>query len=198
MTVQRVKTIEPSDEVIEVTEAEFDEMNKSPKVSDFTIKDPKAKSEAKRLYMDHKTYNYITTTLNIPPGTLQAWVYKYGWSQERKDNDAANLGETTASKQFKMDRLVDATLDAMLKTVEKVAKDGCQIKDLGALTAMAGQIEKLARLTKGQATSISEERSKRATVNFTPLTTKQIPMQDPFKVESDNDSNGVPDGSTPS
>lgn len=167
------------------------------KNSNFTPMPEGMKEKAWALYLKHTSYDEICRQTGMKKGTLLSMVARHRWSEKRKENDAIILNEMFDGKKVKLEEVVDLILDGSIKAIQREAKEGFKVKDLPVMLAALSSVEKLSRLTQGKATSISEERSKRATVNFTPLTSKQIPMKDPFAVspkelteDDDTSSNG--------
>lgn len=147
--------------------------------------------KAKELYMDHISYNEIAEITGIKKGTIASWVTREEWSKEREMQDLKADADFDASKKIKYDMLSDLILDNAIKTVKHAAKSGKGFKaqDFSKFVSMLPNLERTNRLTKGKATTISEERSKRATFTIPSDHLRAIAnnkSNDPFDTGSGN------------
>lgn len=149
--------------------------------------DPNARAKAYDLYMDHVPYAKIQETLGIPKGTLLTWVYKGEWSKKRQENDDITLKEALESKKALLNSIALEVMEGVLKAIKRDTKDGgFKTKDVPVYLTALSSIEKLSRLSLGLATSISEERSKRAQFVMPMEHLKQVQevkIADPFAAD---------------
>lgn len=146
--------------------------------------DKTLRAKAFELYMTHHTWDQIIEMTGIKRGTLLSWAGKEKWGAQRAENDATTLGEVIQTKKYKLNNIVMTLLDGIQKAVERDAKGGFSPKHVATYLSALGSVEKLNRLTNGLATSISEERSKRAQFTLPLEHLKQIneiKINDPFK-----------------
>lgn len=152
--------------------------------------DKTLRAKAFELYMTHHTWDQIVEMTGIKRGTLLSWAGKERWGSQRAENDATTLGDVMQTKKYKLNNIVMTLLDGIQKAVERDAKGGFSAKQVAVYLGALGSVEKLNRLTNGLATSISEERSKRA--HFTlPLEhlkqVQEVKINDPFQIEADKE-----------
>ena len=179
-----------SEEVIEpnTTELETIEVIGVPKktITDKKPIDPVLRAKAFEMYMCHHTYDEISKETGIKKGTLLSWSGKEHWGGKRKENDSVMLGDIMETKKYRLDNIVMKILEGLEKAVDRDAKGGFNAKTVATYFAALGSIEKLSRLNRGLATSISEERSKRAQFTLPLEHLKQITevkVSDPFQTE---------------
>ncbi len=155
--------------------------------------DPIIRARARELYMANHSYVQIEAATKVPRGTIMTWASREGWSAARKQNQDDSLKDDLQSKKYLLSQLSLEILENCLKGVRKAGgPDGFKPKDLATFLSTLGNVEKLSRLSLGLATSISEERSKRA--NFTlPLehlkSVQQVKVSDPFALTESKDTN---------
>lgn len=152
---------------------------------------PEVKQAAYNLYLEGLSYKHIADKLEIKENTIKSWSRRDGWMEQRKGTNNQVLAELLEDKKLLLGELVTEILTASLKAVKRDAgKNGFKAKDVGKYLSVLSSIEKISLLLQGKATTIKEERSKRA--NFTlPLEhlNKIQAVQDPF---SSITQNGTP------
>lgn len=147
-------------------------------------RDPNARAKAFDLYMDHVPYKKIEEAIGIPKGTLLTWVYQGEWSKKREENDELILKDALESKKALLNSIALEVMEGVLKAIKRDTREGgFKTKDVPTYLQALSSIEKLSRLSLGLATSISEERSKRAQFILPTEHLKQIQeikIKDPF------------------
>lgn len=182
VSLQTEETVEPNyQEVEEVTVTGYSTPTERLKNKPI---DKTLRAKAFELYMTHHTWDQIVEMTGIKRGTLLSWAGKERWGSQRAENDATTLGDVMQTKKYKLNNIVMTLLDGIQKAVERDAKGGFSSKQVAMYLGALGSVEKLNRLTNGLATSISEERSKRAQFTLPLEHLKQINevrINDPFK-----------------
>lgn len=156
--------------------------------------DPVLRAKAFEMYMCHHTYDEICKETGIKKGTLLSWSGKEHWGAKRKENDATTLGDIMETKKYRLDNIVMKILEGLEKAVDRDARGGFNAKAVPTYFAALGSIEKLSRLNRGLATSISEERTKRAQFTLPLEHLKQITevkIADPFQSYSEGEVSSV-------
>ena len=159
--------------------------------------DPLLKTKAFEMYMNHVKYESISLELGVKKTTISSWATRERWAEARRKNEDSILKDDLETKKFLLSQLSKEILENCLKGVRKAGGiDGFKPKELIQFMSALGSVEKLSRLSLGMATSISEERSKRA--NFTlPLehlkNVQQVKVADPFATKELNESTSDPD-----
>lgn len=176
--VTRVVSTEKTDDLPDVLELREPQTFKDPL-------DEALREKCKELYMSHQSHAEISLATGVKRGTIATWINRGGWSQIRAGSDETADREFLAAKKIKYDILSDLILDNAIRTVKAAAKSGKGFKarEFQTFVAMLPNLEKMNRLNKGMATSISEERSKRATFTIPTDHLRQIAAQkaeDPF------------------
>jgi hypothetical protein len=181
--VEQVDLKDTDIETLEIAE----EISIKQRAMEAAPRDPTVKSKAFELYMDHVPYRKIEETLNVPKGTLLSWVYNGEWAKKREENDELTLKDALESKKALLNNIALEVMEGVLKAIKRDTKDGgFKTKDVPTYLAALSSIEKLSRLSLGLATSISEERSKRAQFVIPTEHLKQIQdvkIKDPFAAE---------------
>lgn len=140
--------------------------------------------QAFKLFMEHVPYRKICEATGVPMGTLLNWISRGSWADHKRENDEKMLKEALSAKTSMFNSLVLEILDGAMKAVKRDTKSGgFSSKDLPNYLAALTSLEKLSRLSQGLATSISEERSKKARFVLPAEHLKQISsvqIKDPF------------------
>jgi len=149
--------------------------------------DPIKRKKAFDLYMANKRFDDIAKATGVKKGTLLSWAARENWSEERKKANAINVADVLETKKFLLNDITVELLEGISSSIKnaKDSKGGFNAKDFPRMLAAVGNLEKLARLSLGMATSISEERSKRATFTLPTEHLKQVTqvqIQDPFQL----------------
>lgn len=151
--------------------------------------------QAFELFMDHTPYRKICEATGIPMGTLLNWITRGKWADHKRENDEKALKEALGTKASMFNSLVLEILDGAMKAVKRDTKSGgFSSKDLPNYLSALTSLEKLSRLSQGLATSISEERSKKARFVLPAEHLKHIgsvQINDPFATQDVKDGEVV-------
>ena len=147
---------------------------------------PEAKRrQAFELYMRNKRMSDIAMATGIKKGTILSWMTRERWAEKRKEANALNIADVLETKKVLLNDITVEMLEGITATIKnaKDSKGAFKIKELPTFLSAVGNLEKLSRLALGMATSISEERSKRAQFSI-PLEhlkdANLVKVQDPF------------------
>lgn len=206
MSQVKIKTEEVTNITVEEAGVESVEVTTEPSFRDKVLtakaeRDPTARAKAYDLYMDHVPYAKIEEAVGIPKGTLLTWVYKGEWSKKREENDELILKDALQSKKALLNSIALEVMEGVLKAIKRDTKEGgFKTKDVPTYLQALSSIEKLSRLSLGLATSISEERSKRAQFVMPMEHLKQVQevkIRDPFAADEGEVVNEKPSTSRP-
>jgi hypothetical protein len=167
---KKIKTEDVVEMTVEELEAEgytFEEKKKQGEGGHLTPIDPLIREQAYRMYMDHVSPASICAELGLKKTTLASWTSRGGWTKLRQEADDLVLADIIQSKKVQFSVLASLILEGATKAIKRDAgRDGFKAKDVPTYLNALTSVEKLARLSLGQATSISEERGKRVNVTL--------------------------------